>query len=162
MIQDPGAGFAYRRARSGHESQNFTKTMTRRFHVLSLCLLALAACKDTSGPAVYSTAGAWRSQGFAPATVQITLVETARSTTGAGWWVTDGSAYAFAVSGAHSDSTVSLLFDFDGAVPDITFQGRFRNQDRGGNTLTVMAGQLYGGEFNGAPFIFEPDEDPDR
>jgi hypothetical protein len=135
--------------------------MTRRFLLLPLCLLAVGACKNTNGPTIYSTAGSWRSQDFAPASVQVTLVETARSTTGAGRWLTGADANAFVVDGAHSDSTVSLLFDFHGSRPDVTFEGRFRKQDTGGKSVTVMAGQLYGGEIRGETFVFVPDENPE-
>ena len=129
----------------------------RRTLLLPLCLLGFAACKSTTGPTLFSTAGAWRSQGFAAADVRVTLVETARSTSGAGRWQSDTDAHAFAVAGAHADSTVSLLFDFDGR-DDITFEGRFRQQDDGAGRVTVMVGQLYGGGFRGESFVFEPDE----
>lgn len=130
----------------------------RRPLLIPLCVLALAACSNTNSPTIYSTAGAWRSRDFAPASVVVTLVETARSTSGAGRWSTDADASAFRVTGAHADSTVSLLFDFDGRE-DVTFEGKFRKQDMGGRNVIVMAGQLYGGEFHGEDFVLEPDED---
>jgi hypothetical protein len=129
----------------------------RRTVLLPLCLLGMAACNSTTGPTLFSTAGAWRSQGFAAADVRVTLVETARSTSGAGRWESDAEANAFAVTGAHADSTVSLLFDFDGR-DDITFEGRFRQRGEGSARVIVMEGRLYGGEFRGEPFVFEPDE----
>jgi hypothetical protein len=131
----------------------------RRPLLIPLCVLALAACSNTNGPTIFSTAGAWRSRDFAPASVVVTLVETARSTSGAGRWSTGAEASAFSVTGAHSDSTVSLLFDFD-SREDVTFEGKFRKQEVGDRNVTVMAGQLYGGEFHGEDFVFEPDEDP--
>lgn len=131
----------------------------RRPLLIPLCVLALAACSNTNSPTIYSTAGSWRSRDFAPASVKITLVETARSTSGAGRWATTADADAFRVTGAHADSTVSLLFDFDGRE-DITFEGKFRKLDVGSNNVTVMAGQLYGGGFHGEDFVLEPDEDP--
>jgi hypothetical protein len=130
----------------------------RRPLLIPVCVLALAACSDTNSPTIYSTAGAWRSRDFAPASVVVTLVETARSTSGAGRWSTAADANAFRVTGAHSDSTVSLLFDFDGRE-DITFEGKFRRQDVGSDNVIVMAGRLYGGEFHGEDFVLEPDED---
>jgi hypothetical protein len=131
----------------------------RRPLLIPLCVLALAACSDTNNPTIYSTAGAWRSRDFAPASVVVTLVETARSTSGAGRWSTAGTASAFRVTGAHSDSTVSLLFDFDGRE-DVTFEGKFRRQEMGNDNVIVMAGRLFGGEFQGEDFVLEPDEDP--
>jgi hypothetical protein len=133
----------------------------RRPLLIPLCLLALAACSNTNSPTIYSTAGAWRSRDFAPASVKLTLVETARSTSGAGRWATDAGANAFRVTGAHADSAVSLLFDFDGRE-DITFEGKFRKQDVGSKNVVVMAGQLFGGEFHGEDFVLEPDEDLSR
>ena len=82
-----------------------------------------------------------------------------RSTSGAGRWSTAASANAFRVTGAHADSTVSILFDFDGQE-DITFEGKFRKQAVGNDNVTVMAGQLYGGGFEGEDFVLEPDRNP--
>ena len=130
----------------------------RRPLLIPLCVLALAACSNTNSPTIYSTAGAWRSRDFAPASVVVTLVETARSTSGAGRWSTDADASAFSVTGAHADSTVSLLLDFD-SREDITFEGKFRRQEVGDRNVIVMAGRLYGGEFHGEDFVFERDEE---
>ena len=131
----------------------------RRPLLLSLGLLPLAAaCNPTASAPAFSTLGAWRSQSFAPATVQLTLVETARSSSGAGRWVTPTEALAFRVTGAHSGSDVSLLFDFDGRA-DITFEGRFRQQTIGEARVSVMAGQLYGGGFRGDSLTLVPVED---
>jgi hypothetical protein len=138
-------------------TRSLQEIVMRRTPLLFLLLLALGACRDTAGPTIFSTAGAWRSQGFAPASVEVTLVETARSTTGAGRWLTDTEANAFLVTGAHSDSTVSLYFDFHGSRPDLTFEGRFR-KNAGDGDETLMVGNLYGGEFRGEAFTFEPDE----
>ena len=87
----------------------------------------------------------------------MTLVETARATTGAGHWVAGEDASAFRVTGAHASTDgedhVSLLLDFDDA-PDVDFHGRFDRRTVESNRITVMAGRLYGAGFRGDSIEF--------
>ncbi|HET8657083.1 MAG TPA: hypothetical protein VFL93_16275 [Longimicrobiaceae bacterium] len=119
--------------------------------------LLLAACSNNSAPPVYSAVGTWQSVGFAPADVQMTLVETARSPAGAGRWIMTDSAAAFRVTGAHVDTDISLLFDFDGRS-DVSLAGVFR-PGTGKDAPTQIAGALFGGGFSGDSIVFERLED---
>jgi hypothetical protein len=120
-------------------------------------LLLTAACSNTSAPAVYSAVGTWQSVGFTPADVQMTLVETARSPAGAGRWIMTDSAAAFRVTGAHVDSLITLLFDFDGRS-DVSLEGTFR-PGKGDHATTQIVGSLFGGGFSGEAITFERQED---
>ncbi|HET7321008.1 MAG TPA: hypothetical protein VFI96_00760 [Longimicrobiaceae bacterium] len=124
-----------------------------------LGLLLLAGCHNATAPKVFSIVGSWRSDDFAPATIDMTLVETGRSPVGAGRWATNDSVFAFRVTGAHVSNDVSLVFDFDGRA-DIDFQGSFQDL---GNDSTLLAGALYGSGFDGDSLhlfrVPEPDED---
>lgn len=120
------------------------------FPLLFLVLMGVG-CDNPTGNERRSLVGLWTSSGFAPATVQMTLTEVARTVEGAGSWVDPASATAFAVSGAHAEETVSLLFVFKD-LPSVNFLGEFVDED-------VMEGVLTGGPFRATPIRFEREEE---
>jgi hypothetical protein len=113
-----------------------------------IVLLPLAACSNSTGTTIFSALGTWRSQPDSDTEIEMTLVETARATTGAGYWTDSAGARAFQVTGAHAENRVSLFFAFD-VIPNVDFQGRFNTQTIDGRKRTLMSGRLYGGPFHG-------------
>lgn len=114
-----------------------------------LALLATsAACDSPAEPESYSIVGTWVSAGPDSIDAQMTLTTTARAVQGAGGWLTPSRSMGFSVTGAQVSRQVSLLFDFDD-MEDIAFQGEF--QDTESDTLTILAGRLYGSGYRGQP-----------
>lgn len=137
-----------------------------RKRLLPLFLFAaapLAACGNTTGPADLNIVGTWQSREFAPATVQMTLVESARAPTGAGRWLTPGDADAFRVTGAHIEQRVALLLDFDDQVRrDIEFFGVVRETTAGDSAVVLLVGELHGGGYRGDSIAFQRVRFPER
>ena len=119
--------------------------MRKMVAMAGLALLA-GGCADATGTERTSVLGAWESEAFAPAQVEMTLSELARTVSGAGRWVQPDSAVAFLVSGSHVEDRVSLVFQIEDAA-DLSFQGEFVEED-------VMEGTLVGGPYRGAPIRF--------
>lgn len=114
------------------------------------CVLLLSACQSPTENERRSLAGHWTSTTLAATTVRMTITEVARSVEGAGSWVDPNRATAFAVSGAHAEESVSLLFEFretPSLMPNVNFLGVFRDKD-------TLEGTFTGGAFRGVPVTF--------
>jgi hypothetical protein len=111
-------------------------------------LLTLAGCSNSTGTTSFTALGTWRSEPDADTRIEMTLVESARATTGAGYWRDADGSRAFQVTGAHAEDRVSLFFEFD-VIPNVDFQGRFDTRTIEGKKRVLMSGRLYGGPFDG-------------
>lgn len=114
-------------------------------------LVAGIACNSPSEPRTFSIVGNWTSTEADTLDIRMTISETARTINGAGSWLTPTRAMAFRLSGAHVARNISLLFEF-GDGPDVNFHGEF--QETASDTLTLLAGRLYGGSYRGIPVVF--------
>lgn len=111
-------------------------------------LLATVGCSSTTGPVNRDLAGTWVSEDFAPAIIRMTISEIALEVNGAGSWVTAQTALPFAVSGAHVEGRIALLFTFQYDL-EVGFEGEFLDED-------TLEGVLVGGaaEFRSEPITF--------
>ncbi len=115
--------------------------------LLALVLALVAACGDSTGPAIASPAGLWSgaSEGIA---LRLLLSPPERGTlAGSGTITTPSQSHAVTVTGTHVHPHVSLTI-MVGGFSDINFQGQFEGRNE-------IVGALNGSGFSDFPFALQ-------